>query len=529
MRNKTAARILVLYSIFLISGSLYGLGEKTLVLGAASTWSAAETRIRISEMARIRPHPVLALLTGGGESEPGSLDMALSFDETRPESFADQAGHYRVSVDPALAGASPRLARTGAGAVFFPGYTGTGEPVLVVPRTREALLSEGRHIGDFSVEFWLYPMNMETGEQILSWTSTGRTAGGEPSYQRIQCAAARNRLRWTFQDFFAAPDNSRRISLSFDSSSPVLPKAWSHHLIRFNADTGLFEYLINGRLETLAHTTSSGREGGEVYAPIIGRDSRLVMGGRFAGFIDEFRVHRRYVETPGLNRYPAQGGRMETRPVDLGENNSAVLRIEAFGGRTSGSGGVIQNEYTGNGKFRFSDGSEMRFFIRTGDNPYRWTEEEWRSCEPGTDIPENLRGRFMQLAAVFYPSGDGETTPYLDEIRVVYAPDAPPNPPSLLAAAAGDGAVDLSWRASPDEDTAGYMVYYGTSRGEYFGDGAILGPSPINAGKRTSLRIDGLKNGTLYYFAVAAYDHLEPFHGGEFSREVSARPVRMAE
>jgi hypothetical protein len=73
------------------------------------------------------------------------------------------------------------------------------------------------------------------------------------------------------------------------------------------------------------------------------------------------------------------------------------------------------------------------------------------------------------------------------------------------------------------------MVYYGTARGEYFGEGAIRGASPIDAGKRTSLRIEGLRNGVLYYFAVAAYDRPEPFHGGELSREVSARPLRMAE
>jgi hypothetical protein len=76
------------------------------------------------------------------------------------------------------------------------------------------------------------------------------------------------------------------------------------------------------------------------------------------------------------------------------------------------------------------------------------------------------------------------------------------------------------------------MVYYGTSRGEYFGEGAALGASPIDAGKRTGLRIDGLENGVLYYFAVAAYDRRDGMdgsggiaHTGEFSREVSARPL----
>jgi hypothetical protein len=135
----------------------------------------------------------------------------------------------------------------------------------------------------------------------------------------------------------------------------------------------------------------------------------------------------------------------------------------------------------------------------------------------------------VQVAAVFYPSGDGETTPYLDEIRIIYRPNVPPPPPALLVAAAHDGGVDLTWRASPDTDILGYLVYYGPAQGEYFGEEALLGASPIDAGKRTSLRIDGLVNGTLYYFTVAAYDRAEPFHIGPFSREVSARPLRTLE
>jgi hypothetical protein len=69
------------------------------------------------------------------------------------------------------------------------------------------------------------------------------------------------------------------------------------------------------------------------------------------------------------------------------------------------------------------------------------------------------------------------------------------------------------------------MVYYGTSRGEYFGEDAILGSSPINIGKRTNIHIDGLKNGVLYYFVIAAYNGLNASRIGEFSREVTARPL----
>ncbi|MDR2185580.1 MAG: hypothetical protein LBO80_07955 [Treponema sp.] len=559
---------ILLYSIFLVSGSLYGFGEKTLTLGAASGWTAAETRQGIGEMKSLRPYPVLVLSSAAGETadpagidpaalrdgefwyaagSPAALDMALSFDEGNSAAFADRTGHYRLIPSPAVSAADQRLARAGNGAALFHGgetpvprlSSGSGESIsgggslVLLPRSGSALFAGDQHIKDFTIEFWLYPMNMENGEQILAWTAARRNGTGKSASQRILCTAGRNRLQWTFQDFFTSPDDRRFINLSLASSSPVIPKTWSHHLIRFDADTGLLEYLVNGRLESLLYATGSGGEEGEVYTPITGEDSRLILGNRFAGLMDEVKIHSRYVESVQLKKY-RPGGRMETRILDLGELNSRILRIEASGGRTSAgsrsSGRPVQNEYAGFGGFRFTDDSALQFFIRVSDNPYRWTEADWRPFEPGKDL-QDLRGRFAQLAAVFYPSGDGETTPYLDELRIIYVPDNPPRPPSMVSAAARDGAVDLSWRASPDEDTAGYLVYYGEAPGEYFGAGAALGASPVNAGKRTSLHIDGLKNGSLYYFTVAAYDSGSPpdsFHCGDFSREVTARPLRTA-
>jgi len=125
---------------------------------------------------------------------------------------------------------------------------------------------------------------------------------------------------------------------------------------------------------------------------------------------------------------------------------------------------------------------------------------------------------------------------------VVYHAAEPPPPPSQLVAVARDGAVELSWRASPSRELGGYFVYFGTAPGEYFGEHAIIDnmvrASPIDVGNRTSVRIDGLTNGTLYFFAVAAYNRPQTSNdgarivlpeSGEFSREVAARPLRMAE
>jgi hypothetical protein len=392
-------------------------------------------------------------------------------------------------------------------------------------------------IGDFSIEFWLFPMNMENGEQILAWISSRPDGRGGLITQRITCEAVKNRLQWTFPNLFsnAGGTDGKTISLT---GSVILPLTWSHHLIRFNADLGLLEYLVDGRLEALDYATSSGREGGDVYLPVIGEDGRFVLGGRLAGIIDEFRIYSLYLESPKLAKYPPEGGRVESRTLDLGSRRNRVLKIEALGGRISDgihdSRLFPENVYAGNASLCFADHSEIQFFIRANDTPYRWNDIPWVPVEPGIDLSGEFSDRYIQVAAAFYPSGDGETTPYLDELRISYRTAEPPLPPTQLSAIARNGAVELSWKASPGRDVGGYLIYYGTSSGEYFGDHAVLGGTavlpPVNVGNRTAVRIEGLRNGTLYYFAVAAYraedgERPEP---GDFSREAAARPLQEA-
>jgi hypothetical protein len=529
----------LLYSFFFLTGSIYGVGEKTITLGSAASWELMEKRQGIAEVLNVRPHPVLVLsgrLAGGtnyGSNEgfdKDSLDLHLSFDEGRPTWFADTQGNYNVFVSPELGSVADSWSRFGKGAAVFNGKTGGSGyegPLVLKPRP-SALFAPGSHVRDFSMEFWLFPKNLENGEQILSWHSSKPDGKGGYISQRIQCLALGDKLQWTFGNFFFSPGgkNSKPISLS---GSILINRTWSHHLIRYDADLGLLEYLVDGRLEALVYTTSSEREGGDVYTPAIGEDCRLILGGRFSGMMDEFRIFGACLQKPVLSRYSGSSGRVETRTMDLGYSYSSVLKIEAFGGRTSNSAGTLRSEYAGNSTLRFPDHAELVFFIRLNSSPYRWNEIPWIPFVPGTELLE-LRGRYVQLAVDFYPSGEGETSPYLSELKVTYKAAEPPPPPSLVTATVKDGAVELSWRASPSRDVGGYLIYYGTAKGEYFEI-----KSPIDAGSRTSFLIDGLKNGTLYYFAVAAYgmpinrDYYFVPEPGNFSREVAARPLRMAE
>lgn len=76
--------------------------------------------------------------------------------------------------------------------------------------------------------------------------------------------------------------------------------------------------------------------------------------------------------------------------------------------------------------------------------------------------------------------------------------DDPPSPPRNISVVNGDSQVELYWRKNPENDIAGYNVYYSYS---YNGKYTLIGSSNTNS------YIDyGIRNGTKYYYAVTAYD-----------------------
>jgi hypothetical protein len=280
--NKRVFCISAVYLFFLFSGSAlscfaspespgqvrFAVGEKTISLGGAFTWNLAEFRAGITEAGAVRSNPVLLLSSGANAadlrgkasgslagSSVSTLDFSLAFDEGRAAHFSDSAGNYRVKVPPSLETVDRRFARTGAGAALF-----SGEPIEIEPQNKNALFAPGSHIRDFSIAFWLYPLNLENGEEIFAWTASQplpKNAAGGYVYQRIQCISSKNRLQWTFHNFFASPDELKYLEILVAGDSPVVPKSWSHHLVRFDSGTGMLEYLVNGKTEAIVYASAS--------------------------------------------------------------------------------------------------------------------------------------------------------------------------------------------------------------------------------------------------------------------------------
>ena len=148
-----------------------------MTLNAEAIRKMADYNSGIAELNLVRTKPVLALSSASGVSGIAATDMSLSFDEGNPAYFRDSVGHYRITASPSLSAVDNFNARTGFGAVFFPGalpasiHTNTtGGSLMIKAQSNKALFTSNNRFYDFSIEFWLNPLKLENGEHIVLWT-----------------------------------------------------------------------------------------------------------------------------------------------------------------------------------------------------------------------------------------------------------------------------------------------------------------------------------------------------------------------
>lgn len=487
--------------LFLLSAE-----EKIITLGGADSWPALSVSSGLTRDKGRLGQQSLVLSTEIQRGNPDD-DLYLSFD-SKP--VREETGAYSV-VSSSLLFVGPAKAQRGTGAALCT-TSGSG---LVLRGKPGTLFSNPGNSGSFNIEFWLFPAVTENGSVLFQWRSS-RTALSASLYQYIRSSLFNNHLEWTFSNIWmkvpsGKASSATAIDVTIAGRKNLIPGEWSFHQLSYDANTGLLEYSLNGSTENIQYITSTGTERGTVFPAIFGASADIEIGTVFSGLIDEFRITRNPAEEKSLaqqhavlDRYTSNGGRFESMPIDSKGRHSVLKKIS-----------VIQTkpEQTG-----------TAFFVRSGDNFYEWndTSPEWVPVQPGKPV-SGVKGRYFQIAGELYPDGLGLRSPSVTSVSMYYEPDFLPEPPAKIIARAGTNSVTLTWVASIDSDTAGYVVYYGERPGEYLGEG-----TPINVGKQLSFTVNELKNGKQYYFSIASYDESGAGYPGSLSNEVYARPQAVA-
>lgn len=471
--------------------------QKTMVLGGDSGWSRISAASGIAFGKGRFGYDCVQLVTNT-PAVTGATDLLLTFDDG---TFIDATGNYvveksaLVSTTKSVRGNSAALSRGGDVGITLRGKD-------------NSLFGHSGLMGSFTIEFWLNPSIAENGEEVFSWRSS-RSVNRYSAYQMIKASFYKNHLEWKFSGIF---ENYKDNEVNLIGYSTIIPDTWTRHTLSFDDESGLLEYCVDGKTEAILYITSSQHQGGSVCPAVLGVTSFIEVCPIYTGKIDNFRIERSAYKkeadslyASGNETYKVDGGRFITEPLLVSQAATldkvhAVMNVPAQ--------------------------TEVLLYVRSGDNCYGWTDSypKWKlihSDEPLTGVT----GLYFQLAADLLPDGGGMTTPSITELDLYYTEQPLPLPPFTVRAEAGDGCVTVTWSYSLDDTAGGYYVYYGNKSGEYLGRIAAEGASPVRVGNTTSLTLTGLKNGTIYYFAVSAYSRIDDKINGLLSKEVYARPT----
>lgn len=481
--------------------------QETYTIGGKSGWGDLTVKNGVTK--GLGRHGLESItLDTAGKKPNRDTDMLLSFEG----SLKDVTGNYTIRENTLF---TTNEAFMGREAAFSRGFNGG----LTLVGKEGTFFSRAGKAGSFVIDFWLKPSLVDNGEILLEWRSS-RANNQKIIYQHITFMFNNDSLMCIFSNIFDGYEkNDGDVILQGDERLP--PKKWGHHRIAYSEDTGLLTYSLDDTTQDIKFITSNGHENGSVYSAIIGTAAAVSICPHFTGIIDDFSIQTndsgdpldatvRDSESRTQNHFVTSGGRIESTPLLLPNKKNNKLK-------------ATLNRI--NATIDTPPQTEIHFFVRSGDNHFSWNDNypKWHRVESGQEL-KGISGLYFQVACDFYCDGSGEKTPNLSQIDLVYTPHQEPRAPYKVNIMRGNNSVTLKWTKSVDEDVAGYYIYYGTKSGEYLGNKALEGSSPLNVGDTLSYTLNGLQNGTIYYFAIASYSKIDKKITGDLSKEVFARP-----
>ncbi|OQX29118.1 MAG: hypothetical protein B0D92_05380 [Spirochaeta sp. LUC14_002_19_P3] len=420
-QSRTASSIVCL-AIFLLTSSLSW--AESVRFGAEEGWKRVITS-SLREVSSWKGYKALTLAPPGRDpfsssEDTSAIDLLLL---AEPEGLRNPAVRYRLegqySIVETVSARGSASIRPGKGGILL--YPSPG-----------ALWSAGREWNDFTIDFFLRPSVLLDGEVFFSWE--GRDEFGKP--QSVTARLEKRRLVWHFTRFFRL-DIDRALTLTL-SSSPLVPDEWQHHRIRYKRDAfpptpdgaspGFLEYLVDGKPVDALHTTQNGREGGDIFAPRIGKlsDQPIRLAPQFSGYIDEFRLSTAALSRFSIAHYTDQektiSGYARTEAINTGSPNAWLREIKV--------------------RMDTPNLSRIDFYARS----FATQEESWTAGPPNPENPawikiplkretedplghglwyagkpESLvKGQFIMAGFILHPDSDADNAPLISLLDMEY-------------------------------------------------------------------------------------------------------------
>ena len=343
---------------------------------------------------------------------------------------------------------SEKIKKLGRGAALFNGENDS----VKLEAGLKSFFPDRVYSGDFSVEFWIYAQNASDGETVFLYENY--TDNGDKILpQLFRCYLADRKLVWQVKNIFIPFDRSP-FEIILSGNSRLIPKKWSHHLLRYKADTGVLEYLLDGVPEAIVHVNRERREVPWNYPFYAGENGRIVIADGFTGAIDEFRIKNEWIEDFSMSMIGKHEGFFITDLIDLNHSKSEIYQIEC--------------------RDNIPEGTDISYSYILSDSPEppENDSERWQVLSEGKMRISG--GRFLYIRGSLYSDGERNISPTISWIKIKYDEPPPPPPPSVVKAEALDGSVSLKWSGVPDSDIDGYFIYFGEKPGRYFGKQLIM-------------------------------------------------------
>jgi hypothetical protein len=372
----------------------------------------------------------------------------------------------------------------------------------------------GKISGSFTIEFWAYFYKNYDHQYMIKYMGNNLSDDQDKNSYGFAVYTRNNKIVYQFNNFFWSP-KKETISMEIEEEENIKLEQWEHHALTFNILNGKLSAFKNGVEQEVKWATVDGKTLSPILTPSIKEElsTPFLIGQNGIFALDNFKVLKDVKEKFYIKKYKNQESVLVTDIYHFSENLSELKKISF--------------------SFKTPEYSFLKLAYRVSGQYFRPDDKQvkWVYIQNNIDhFPEDFSwGKYIQFKIQAYPYEDMSEPLVINGIKLYHSADVAPYPPILINVTPLDGKVDIEWIPSPEDDIAGYEIYYGNRKEDYICRDAAEGKSPVfvpatDIGKITKKNfiLSGLVNENPYFIALRSVD--KNGHKSPFSKEIYVRP-----